>query len=550
MQNPASESSATARAGERPKRGIAAICLALAAITLIALGLRVWHLGSESAWWDEVASLKYLDAPTLTAFLQNERATDPPMTPVYFTIQYYWSRLVGTSVLRMRLLSVLLGLLTIQMLFMLTRRLYGDTAGLISSLFLALSLLHIYYSQEIRVYALVLLLSLISMYAFIGILEGGRAGCWAMHLAANLLVVFTHLFAILLIATQACFLLVCQRHEKRLTAVWIACHSVIGLFMGAWVLTINTAMLNQAASWMVKPGLREIGMFWLVFAGGRASNENPATHLPSGMSLDIPLAALLLLLILWFAWKRLVSPPLKGDLGGCTDSRTDTIRVLHPPESPFKGGLAYPLESPFKGGLACSDRSRLVLLLMWLVIPPAVLCVVSYAARPCFMYRYVLYSSLPVYMLSSMAVTSMRSLRMRRTVAVVVALLYAYQLSALAAGPFRPDWQSVSRYLETNASPDDSILVFQDINLIALEFNSTLPKNHMRHIPVWSELCGPVMAAHTAGRDVWFVVWMWSDPGKLEACFLSNDLKFSHSDFAGWPNLRVYHLPGDRSVSG
>ena len=528
------ETCSTPRNADRSRRGAVLVCLALAAITLIGLGLRIWNLKRESPWWDEVASLKFLDAPTLTAFLRQERITDPAMPPVYFVIEYYWSRLVGTATPNVRLLSVLFGLLTIQMLFLLTRRLFGTTAGLMASLFLALSLLHVYYSQEIRVYALVPLLSLFSMYTFIGVLEQRRRVWWVAHIAANLLLVFTHLFAVLLIPVQGCFLLLYHRREKRVVRAWMLSHVIIAALLSAWVLTIDTRTAGEATSWIAKPGLREIGMTWLVFAGGRASNENPATHLPSGMSLDIPLAALLLLLILWFAWKRPVSPPLKGDLGGCVDSRTDTIGVSHPPKSPFKGGLA------------CLYRSRVVLLLMWLVIPPAVLCVVSYVARPCFMYRYVLYSSLPVYMLAGAAVTSMRSLRTRTTVAVVAALLYAYQLSALAAGPFRPDWQSVSRYLETNASPDDSILVFQDINLIALEFNSALPKSQMRHIPVWSELCGPVMAAHTAGRDVWFVVWMWSDPGKLEACFLSNNLDFTHRDFAGWPNLRVYCVPDGR----
>lgn len=32
------------------------------------------------------------------------------------------------------------------------------------------------------------------------------------------------------------------------------------------------------------------------------------------------------------------SPPLKGDLGGCTISTLSDKRVVHPPESPLKGG--------------------------------------------------------------------------------------------------------------------------------------------------------------------------------------------------------------------
>jgi hypothetical protein len=192
------------------------------------------------------------------------------------------------------------------------------------------------------------------------------------------------------------------------------------------------------------------------------------------------------------------------------------------------------------------EKSYWLLMMIWLFIPPAVLCVVSYVFRPCFMYRYVLFSSLPVYVLAGAAVAAIRGSRMRAMFVAVILILYAHQLSALTVGPFRPDWQSVSRYLESRTSPEDAVLVFQDINLIALEFNSTLPKNQMQYISVWSELCGPVMKAHTAGRDVWFVVWLWSDPDNLEACFVSNRLEFSYTDFKGWPNLRIYHVPAPR----
>ncbi len=514
MQNGATERVGAARAADASRSVSLRTCAALAAITLVALGLRVWRLGDESAWWDEVASLKYLNAPTLTAFIQGERSTDPPMTPVYFAIEYYWSRLAGTAVPSMRLLSVLLGLLTIQMLFALTRKLYGNAAGLTASLFLALSLLHIYYSQEIRVYSLVLLLSLVSIYSFIGILEGGRAGWWVVHLAANVLLVFTHLFAVQLIAVQGCFLLLCRRPEKRLMLAWIACHLAIVPLLGAWVAAINTTTLNQAASWMVKPGLREIVMVWLLFTGGRASNENPASHLPSGVSLDIVLAGLLLLLFLWYSGTLL----LRGTKGG---AQASSLR----------------------------EKSYWLLMVIWLVIPPAVLCVVSYMFRPCFVYRYVLFSSLPVYVLAGAAVTSIRRPHIRAMFVAIILILYAHQLSALTVGPFRPDWRSVSRYLESQTSPEDAVLVFQDINLIALEFNSTLPKNQMQHISVWSELCGAVMEAHAAGHDVWFVVWLWSDPGNLEACFVSNRLEFSYTDFKGWPNLRVYHVPVPRKAA-
>jgi hypothetical protein len=183
------------------------------------------------------------------------------------------------------------------------------------------------------------------------------------------------------------------------------------------------------------------------------------------------------------------------------------------------------------------------LLVLWLLVPGLILCVASYAWRPCFVYRYVLYSALPFHILLGGAIAAMRSIRVRTVVLAVFLALYGYQLSALSVGPFRPDWRSVSRYLESNVSPDDQILVFQDINLVALQFNSTLPETQMRHIPVWSEVCAPLVEAHQQGRDVWLILWLWSDPSNIEACFPTHGLAYTKTDFKGWPNLRVYHVP-------
>ena len=55
------------------------------------------------------------------------------------------------------------------------------------------------------------------------------------------------------------------------------------------------------------------------------------------------------------------SPPLKGDLGGCAIPPTTRNRVLvHPPESPFKGGVAF-------GGLALRNGGFAMFLVLGLL---------------------------------------------------------------------------------------------------------------------------------------------------------------------------------------
>ena len=43
--------------------------LIILGIMIVGLLLRLFGLRAESAWWDEYASLTFLDAPTLAAFL-------------------------------------------------------------------------------------------------------------------------------------------------------------------------------------------------------------------------------------------------------------------------------------------------------------------------------------------------------------------------------------------------------------------------------------------------------------------------------------------------
>ena len=485
----------------------------LLAILAVAFGVRIYQLANESAWWDEIVSLECLNAPSMADFVRCERASDSPMTPVYFALAYYWSRLTSTSVTSMRLFSIFLSLLTLPVLYLLTRKLFDSHAGLIASLAFSLSLVHIYYAQEIRVYALVTLLALCSVYALWRALEEEKALWWGLHLLANALLVFTHFFTLLLLAAEGLFLIWdkglqpfvprphCIRRRQAIIA-WFASSAVIVLLLVAWLSTARAADMRQAASWMVKPGLREIAMVALVFCGGRASNENPATHLPSGFSLDVVLAMVVTGAITWFA------------------VRTWLRRRDDPQPLPALG-----------------------LLMLWLTAPPLMLCAASYVWRPCFVYRYILYSSLPIYIIIGAVFSSVRTRRTRVILGCALLLLYGHQATTLLVSPFRPDWRSAGRYLESHAGANDLVLVFQDLNLTALSFNTALPQSQMQCVPVWSAVGEPARRAHDAGRVVWLAVWLWTSPANIEGCFAREGLSFDFRDFQGWPNVRLYRIP-------
>jgi len=73
--------------------------------------------------------------------------------------------LFGCSVVACRSLSVLAGVATVPLVALLGAALAGRTAGAVAALLLAFSPLHMYYSQEIRMYSLVTALCALSAWA-------------------------------------------------------------------------------------------------------------------------------------------------------------------------------------------------------------------------------------------------------------------------------------------------------------------------------------------------------------------------------------------------
>lgn len=194
---------------ERAKGGSLAprpTAFALTAILIVGALLRFYRIGLESVWWDEYTSLMHLGAPDLLSFLKLNRTLDPATLPLYYTLEYLWWHGVSASVPGLRILSICLGLLTIGMLYLLGRDLFGRGAGLLAALCLAVSPIHIFHAQGIRMYVLMTLLAVCSVYTYMKVMRAG-GGWWALHGGANLLLLWTHPFALLLLVVEALFLL-------------------------------------------------------------------------------------------------------------------------------------------------------------------------------------------------------------------------------------------------------------------------------------------------------------------------------------------------------
>ena len=175
-------------------------------LLVIALGslLRVYGLGAESIWLDEAHSLE-VSSQNLASVVREAAAGHH--SPLYFVILHFWMSLFGNSEVAVRSLSAILGITSIALTYQVGNALFNKKVGLISSFLSAISLFHIQHSQDARPYALLLLLSLLSFLFFVQILKQDKNRYYLCYFLANILLAYTHVFGLFIIAAQLLLLL-------------------------------------------------------------------------------------------------------------------------------------------------------------------------------------------------------------------------------------------------------------------------------------------------------------------------------------------------------
>ncbi len=184
--------------------GAVALLVGLAAV------LRFATLGVQSLWLDESVTFGVIHGNLGHALSGVAASENTP--PLYYVLAWLWREVLGDSEVAVRSLSALLGTATIPVVFLLGRRIAGARAGLAGAALATVNPLLLYYSQEARAYALLVLLGALSLLLLLRALDaqdgdggGGRwlAG-WALSAA---LALATHYFAIFLVAAEAVWLL-------------------------------------------------------------------------------------------------------------------------------------------------------------------------------------------------------------------------------------------------------------------------------------------------------------------------------------------------------
>ena len=141
--------------GERRRTWFAVLLIGVVAIIP-----RVCNLGSFSLWRDEVFTMKLSSMPLLD--MLSACAADANNPPLYAVITHI-SLLIGLVDPWIRLIPIVAAVASIGLLAVWTHRHFGRSAALLVAVFCALSPFHICYSQELRAYPYLLLVSTLTL---------------------------------------------------------------------------------------------------------------------------------------------------------------------------------------------------------------------------------------------------------------------------------------------------------------------------------------------------------------------------------------------------
>lgn len=185
---------------------------ALAGILGLALAARIYHLGRSPLWHDEAYTfLTAASAPAqIIDFLK--RDSGPPL---YYFLLHIWILLFGESEFAVRFLSTLLSLGMIGGIFWAGRRLYSARVGLIAAILAAISPVQIHYSQQLRMYTLLPLLSLASIYFLVRYLQTSQLKNMILCALSTLLSLYSHSFSLFLLPAHLILILSAGRIRER-----------------------------------------------------------------------------------------------------------------------------------------------------------------------------------------------------------------------------------------------------------------------------------------------------------------------------------------------
>lgn len=215
--------------------------LALLVIVAAGAAVRFTRIGHQSFWLDESYTVDLVQRSFGHMLDGVARTESTP--PLFYVLAWVWAKLFGHGEAGLRSLSALFGTLTVPVAWRAGRELFSPVAGLIAAALVAVNPFFVWYSQEARSYALLVLMAALTLLFLARALRDPTPRALALWAAAAALALLTHYFAAFLLLPEAIWLLWSVRGR----AAWAAVGAVTAVAVALIPLAVHQRDLGHTS---------------------------------------------------------------------------------------------------------------------------------------------------------------------------------------------------------------------------------------------------------------------------------------------------------------
>jgi mannosyltransferase len=405
--------------------------LILLIILSVGLFFRIYHLGGESIWIDEGYSIMFAK---LNLFQLIEEIAKDVHVPFYYMILHYWINLFGDSEFSVRFPSVIFGLLAILMTYRVGSLVFDKHVGLLSSLILALSIFHIHYSQDARMYSLMAFMTLTSMYFFIRLTQEGGFGASIGYIISSALLIYTHYFGLFIVIVQNTYmatLFLLQRESPQMNLrKWIFLQITLILLFVPWVAILVKQILRvKSGFWIPEPAFETLVNSFRVYSGHYLF--------------------LLFLVLSCVSALKCTKIKVRIDWRNLSKSVETYVKQINP-----------------------SDINKSYLLLVWLLIPVILPFIISKVLTPIYWDRYTIGASVAFYILIAKGISNINHKYVQSAIIGIVVMGSLVNVWGYHTETSKEQWRDIAHYVDTNAQLGDLVLFNADFCQYSFDYYS------------------------------------------------------------------------------
>ena len=435
------------------------------AIVLTGLLLRLYDLGTESLWRDEIISIQVaqLDPSQIG---DNRAANFHP--PLYYFLLHYWLKLLGSSAFAARLLSALCGTVAILLFYRIGAYLFSERLGLLGALIFALAEFQVHYAQEVKGYALFALLDLCSFYFLLVFLQQRSLRGVSGYVLSTALLLYTHVYGLFSLAAQNLYVLSTyffshrvNKTDKSKIILWLSVQGLLLLLFLPWLgVLVDQVNHIQRGYWITSPTLSSLVTTFSAYSG-------------SDLSLVLFLLTIALPVIL--------------------RSRIENSAEGHPP----------------------SPERPLLLIGLWLATPILVPFILSQFIQPIYLTRGTIGASCAFYLMLAKGADSLREYKFAWLFLVgLMSVFSVVNVFQYYAKPTRQQWREVAGTVDGQARATDMILFYPDSCQGPFEYYSQRPTVVRRSLSTYLERGRAERTGRSTLPRIWLVACDGYQPGE------------------------------------